>query len=274
MQKNILALQFGSDLNSKNLNFKQVENLFEGFLKKNPNSKPDILFLPEVWNCGWFCEDFLKKAEDETGETINFLTNFAKKHSINIIGGSYIRKTPTGLKNSCPVINRRGELICHYDKIHLFSPDGEAKDVQRGETAIMVELEGLKIGLSICFDIRFPELFRSFIEQNLNPHLFVNLSAWPKTRVHHYEVLTSARAIENQAYFLGLSQSGLIKNNVYNAGNSLLISPFGEIIQKLNENEGYIFQTINTNEVEKIRENFPNLKEIKTDNYKIETIHI
>lgn len=282
MQKNILALQFNAALGDKAANFEKVEAMLEGALAKNVPSdifptaeRPDILFLPEVWQTGWYCDDFLKGAEDEIGEgapTVEFLKNLARKHNINIVGGSYIRKTPQGLKNSTPIINRKGELLAHYDKNHLFVPDGEGCLVA-GEKLLCVELEGLKIGLSICYDVRFPELFRAFGKDKM-PHLLVNLSAWPKTRTRHYTTLCTARAIENQAYFLGLSQTGEIKEGggVYNSGNSLLVDPFGDTIEQLGEEECYIFKTVDTQKVAQIREKFPNLAAIRNGGYKVEYI--
>lgn len=278
LRKNILALQFRADLENKFANFEKVESMLENFYAKNPQSVIDLLFLPEVWQTGWYCDDFSASAEDENGPTIEFLSNLARKHGINIVGGSYIRKTDDGFKNSCPIINKGGELKAHYDKIHLFSLDGETKTVKRGKEPLMVEFDGLKIGLSICYDIRFPELFRSYMDKNENgvnaPDLLVNLSAWPKTRTHHYQILCAARAIENQAYFLGLSQTGEIKDNVCNSGNSLFVGPFGDTIEKLDENEGYIFQTVDSKIVKEIREKFPNLRERRWVGYCPENIKI
>ncbi len=265
MQKNILALQFRANLEDKTANFKKVEEMFEAALNKG---QPDILFLPEVWQTGWYCDNFPSNAEPENGPTVEFLSNLARKYEINIIGGSYIRKDGDKLKNTTPVINRCGELVANYDKNHLFALDGEAKYVTEGKKLLCVELEGVKIGLSICYDIRFPELFRAFggAQSHVNmPQLLVNLSAWPKTRTAHYTTLCAARAIENQAYFLGLSQTGEIKEGcgVYNSGNSLLVGPFGDVVERLNEEEGFIFQTIDTESVAQIREKFPNLAAIK-----------
>lgn len=266
MQKNILALQFKAELGDKIANFNKVEAMVATI-----GEKVDILFLPEVWQTGWHCDDFLAASEDENGPTINFLKNLARKYDINIIGGSYIKKNGEKFTNCTPVINRAGALVANYEKNHLFALDGEAKYVSKGEKLLYVHIEGLKIGLSICYDIRFPELFRSFKPM---PELLVNLSAWPKTRTHHYTTLCSARAIENQAYFLGLSQTGEIKNSVYNAGNSLLVDPFGETIVQLGEEEDYIFKTIDAHKVTQIREKFPNLAQMRKEPYKIEEIKI
>lgn len=259
MQKTILALQLPCELGDKKSNMEKVEALCLK-LAKELGKKADFLFLPELWSVGWLPEIFEENAEDEEGETVSFLKNLAIKLNTNIIGGSYVRRHNGKLYNSIPVINRLGELLGHYDKNHLFALDGEAKVTEPGEKLLHIEIEGIKIGLSICYDIRFPELFRFWDAESSVPYLFVNLAAWPKTRKEHYTILSKARAVENQAYFLGLSQCGEIKNNVFNAGGSILVDPFGETIEELDENQGIIFKTIDTKIVDKIRETYPNLR--------------
>ncbi len=252
-------------------------------------SLPDIVFLPEVWTLGWAPECFQKNVKKNEA-ALEFLSSIAKKYKVNIIGGSYIRETKDGYKNSCPIINRNGEVVAFYDKIHLYSPDGEAKAVTAGNTPLIVDIEGLKIGLSICYDIRFPELFRSYIAYSGNhkdapymnvlsngqsklqdseiiPDLLVNLSAWPKTRRAQYDAMAKSRAIENQSYFLALSQTGLIKDGIYNSGYSELVHPLGETIAMLNEDEDFIFETIDTTIVKNIRKTFPNLSNRRVDNF-------
>ncbi len=250
---------------------------------------PDIVFLPEVWTLGWAPECFEKNVKKNEA-ALEFLSTLAKNYNVNIIGGSYIRETEDGYKNSCPVINRNGEAIAFYDKIHLYSPDGEAKAVKSGNTPLIADIEGLKIGLSICYDIRFPELFRSYMAYSESskaaaydntlsknqtkpqkteniPHLLVNLSAWPKTRRAQYDAMAKSRAVENQSYFLALSQTGLIKDNIYNSGCSELIHPLGETIAVLNEDEGFIFETVDTDIVKNVRETFPNLSNRKVNDF-------
>lgn len=277
MLKNILAIQMNSIIGDYEANCKKVSDLISNFYDnycKKVNKKPDIIFLPEVWTLGWYTDcfrDLAKKNED----SVEFLSEIARKYDANIIGGSYIRLDevlsiegkPPVYKNSCPIISRSGKLCALYDKIHLYSPDGEAKAVISGDTPLIVDIEGLKIGLSICYDIRFPELFRSYMVNENKPDLLVNLSAWPKTRRIQYDAMAKCRAVENQSYFLALSQTGLIKNNVYNSGYSSLIAPLGETISILDENEGFIFETIDTAVVENVRMTYPNLENRKVDDF-------
>lgn len=266
MKKNILAIQMSSIIGDINANFSKIEFMIEEFYSKNPEFNPDIIILPEVWTTGWFCEIF-KSLKDDKFQTENFLSKIARKHNVNIIGGSYIKETEGKLKNTCPVIKRDGEVFARYEKIHLYAPDGEAVDVDEGKTPLIVDIEGLKIGLSICYDIRFPELFRSYINSVHAPEMMINMSAWPLTRKNQYTSLAKARAIENQSYFLALSQTGEIKNGVYNSGNSILVDSTGETLYQLDEKEGYIFAEIDTETVCKTRETYPNLNARKVHNF-------
>jgi len=267
MLKNILAIQINSVIGNFNANCSKVSALTSNFYNNADSAKlPDIIFLPEVWTLGWYTDCFREFAK-ENKTAIEFLSDIAKKYNVNIIGGSYIREDNGVYKNSCPIINRKGELCAIYDKIHLYSPDGEARAVESGDTPLIVDIEGLKIGLSICYDIRFPELFRSYMAEQNKPDMLINLSAWPKTRRAQYDAMAKSRAVENQSYFLALSQTGLIKDDIYNSGYSALIEPLGETAALLDENEGWIFKTIDTNIVKNVRETYPNLDNRKINDF-------
>lgn len=272
MKKNIFAIQLSALSADFAANCAKVSSLLDKFYSnldtytKDSKSRPDIIFLPEVWTLGWDTACFQRCAQ-ENEAAVNFLSCLAKKYNTNIVGGSYIRKTESGYKNTCPVINREGKLCAMYNKIHLYSPDGEAKAVTPGDTPLIVNIEGLKIGLSICYDIRFPELFRSYMSNENKPDMLVNISAWPKTRRAQYEAMAKSRAIENQSYFLALSQTGLIKDDVYNSGYSLLVNPMGETIALLNEDEDFIYEVIDTNITNDVRKTYPNLSNRRVDDF-------
>ncbi len=264
MHKNILAIQLNSVVSDYKANKNKVETLFLSAL--DDGCKPDIVFLPEVWTLGWHPECFRTFAS-ENMEAPDFLCALAYKYDVNIVGGSYIRQNNGKYFNSCPVINRKGEVCALYDKIHLYSPDGEAMAVSAGDNPLIVDIEGLKVGLSICYDIRFPELFRSYITSSDAPHLMVNLSAWPKTRRAQYDAMAKSRAVENQTYFLALSQTGLIKDGIYNSGYSMLVNPLGSVVKVLNEDEGYIYESVNMAIVSDVRNTYPNLENRKVNSF-------
>ena len=263
MKKSILALQIPSIIANQQINFENLENYIDELIV-GKNLEPDFLFLPEVWSVGWYPPCFEDFANDV--KTLDFLVSLAKKFSINVFGGSYIRNDNGVLKNSMPVILRNGSVLGYYDKIHLYTPDGEGV-LNCGTNPCVFEIEGLRIGVSICYDIRFPELFRSYINLDNPPHLMINLSAWPMSRSEQYSKMAASRAIENQSYFLALSQCGEIKDGVYNSGCSSLVAPMGDFVSKLDEKTGFIYSEIDTDNVNSVRDTFPNLSNRKVDNF-------
>ena len=269
MKKNILALQIPSLIGQEQKNFQNLEAYLKSVLF-DFNLKPDFLFLPEVWTAGWYPEIFPACADE--GRAVDFLCALAKKYSLNIFGGSFIRKTDNGLKNSMPVITKDGSILGFYDKIHLYTPDGEGV-ISHGKKPCIFDVDGLLTGVSICYDIRFPELFRSYAFSETPPQLLVNLSAWPYSRKEQYVYMASSRAIENQAYFLALSQCGEIKNGVFNAGNSCVFDPMGNLLFRLDENRGFIYFTLDTAEVDKVRNAYPNLKNAKVRDFGFDVQH-
>lgn len=272
MQKNILAIQAQASRGDRKKVFQQIKDLLNDFCNKNHEINVDFLFLPELFSVGWDPQIFKDYAEDEQGETAEFLKKLAQIHNCYVFGGSYIRKTPDGLKNSCPIIDRSGNIIANYDKMHLFTLGGENMSVKGGDKLLMLEIEGVKIALSICYDIRFPEIYRSYIIQENKPHLFVNMSAWPKSRALDYRILSQARAIENQTYFLGLSACGYYNDYVEACGNSLFVSPGGEILKILEDKPALLFATVDTQELQEARDDFKILGDIDKLSFEVETI--
>ena len=234
---NVMAIQMSSILGDKPANFKKAETL----IKQNIKTDTDILFLPEVWTVGWACEYFLDSAEEiKSSSTIEFLSKIAKKYNTNIIGGSFITKKDNKYFNTCPVINREGNLIGTYDKCHLYNYYGdiEGEILTAGTSPVMIKIEDVKIGLSICYDIRFPELYRSYATKGVD--IMVNLAAWGIKKEIPWTSMTHSRAVENQCYFIALTQSGKLKNNEYNLGKSFIIDYKGDNLAEINSGEGAI----------------------------------
>jgi predicted amidohydrolase len=235
-------------------------------LKRDMDYNADFLILPEVWTVGWACEHFVMSAENfEKSPTIKMLSDLAKKYNTNILGGSLIEKTTNGkYYNSCPVINRNGELVAKYSKMHLYSYCGctEGSYISEGEYPVMVELDGIKIGLTICYDIRFPEIFRAYRASGAD--LLVNMAAWGSKKPIPWETLTRARAIENQCFMVGLTQSGEITSEEWNIGHSRIFDYVGETLTEIkDQKEGLMKCEISLNDMYKYRETCTILKDIK-----------
>ena len=258
----LLAIQMGSAIADVDKNILKVEKLLEENLSLN---LADFVFLPEVWTCGWDCASFGDCAEDiEQAKSINMLKKIAQKYNTNIIGGSFIEKKKDGtLANSCPVINRKGELVCTYEKNHLFSYYGcaEGDFITAGDNPVMVELDGVKIGLSICYDIRFPEIYRAY--RKAGADLLVNLAAWGASKKIPWDSMTTSRAVENQTYFVALTQTGMLKDGTENLGHSMILDYKGEILSEINKIEGGIYANIDLDEMYEFRSKCRVLDDIK-----------
>ena len=265
-QIKITALQMGAEIGDKNKNFSKVENLLSNI------NKTDIIILPEVWNVGWACDKFIGSAEPiDNSETINFLSKLAKSKNSNIIGGSIIIKKNNEYYNTCPVINRNGELIATYDKMHLYSYYGcnEGNYLTIGEVPILVDIEGVNIGLTICYDIRFPEIYRAY--RKAGADILVNVAAWSHTKPTPWEVMTKSRATENQTYMIAINQYGAIGDKDFNLGHSRIIDYNGNVLSEILDKEGIIEASLNLPEMYEFRDKCTVLNDIK-ESYEVKSI--
>ena len=256
----LLAIQMGSVIGRLEANIAKAEQLLEEALATR---KVDFVFLPEVWTVGWDCPSFVDSAEKiDDAQSVKMLQKIAKKYNVNIIGGSFIEQRAEGLFNTCPVINRNGELVCTYEKNHLFSYYGcdEGKFIQVGNNPVMVELDGVKIGLTICYDIRFPEIYRAY--RKAGADLLVNMAAWGSNKRIPWVSMTTSRAVENQTYFVALTQTGELREGA-NLGYSMILDYKGEILADIEKKEGGIFATIDLEEMYSFRDKCRILEDIK-----------
>ncbi len=257
----LLAIQIGSEIADVEANILKVENLLEQNLS---SKRADFVFLPEVWTCGWDCVSFPACSEElENAKSINMLKKIAKKYQVNIIGGSIIEKKADGtLRNTCPVISRKGELVCTYEKNHLFSYYGCAENnyVKVGTQPVIAELDGIKIGLTICYDIRFPEIYRAY--RKAGADILVNMAAWGSEKKIPWDSMTTSRAVENQTYFVALTQTGKLREGA-NLGHSMILDYKGDILSEINEIEGEIYANIDLDEMYSFRDKCRVLDDIK-----------
>lgn len=266
----LLAVQMESVIGELEINIDTVKNLLIAELEKYGGA--DFLFLPEVWTTGWETSVFPKCAEfGESAKSLAMLKEIAKKYSVNILGGSFIRSEGGKLYNSCPIINRKGDLLGFYDKNHLFSYYGcaEGNYITRGKSPLMVELDGVKIGITICYDIRFPEIYRAY--RKAGADILVNLAAWGKSKKIPWDSMTTSRAVENQTYMVALTQTGMLADGSENLGHSMILDYQGNILDEIEEKEGGIYAEINLPEMYEFRDKCKVLDDIK-DSYEVKTL--
>jgi nitrilase len=226
-----------------------------------------LVVLPEYFCLmGWKDEDKVAQRElDGVGRIQDFLATTARQHDIWLVGGTLPLVAPQAdkVKNTVLVYNPAGERVARYDKIHLFSfrKDAEAYDESRtisaGESVMVFDAPCGRVGLSVCYDLRFPELYRAMGEVNL---LLIPAAFTATTGRAHWEVLLRARAIENQCYVLAAAQTGHHPNGRHTFGHSMLIDPWGVVTQVLPEAPGVVVGDVDQQLLASIRANLPALK--------------
>lgn len=213
---------------------KNLEN-FSGKIK-TIDPETELLILPEMFSTG-FSPNASKVAENETGKALNRLKKTAKKYNFAIIA-SFIFDENNTYKNRLYFVKPSGESQ-FYDKRHLFGTTEKAA-LTPGSSKTIIEYKGWKILPLICYDLRFPVWARM---QNFEYDLLIFIANWPDKRIAHWRTLLQARAIENQCYTFGVNRIGIDGNNYSYNGNSMAISPKGQILNKIIES-GEAIQTI------------------------------
>ncbi len=216
--------------------------------------KPDLIMLPEMWNTGYALSQLGQLADPEGSHTRAWVSDFARRHGINVVAGSIAEKRDGEVYNTMLIFDREGREVGAYSKMHLFRLMQEEKHLASGEKLVMFELDGMKSGASICYDIRFPELARSLSQKGARA-LFVP-AEWPHPRLHHWRTLLMARAIENQMYVIACNRTGVSGSDSF-FGHSLIIDPWGEIVAEGGEGEEIVTGRIDHSLVEQVRERIP-----------------
>lgn len=226
----IALLQMDIVLRSPEENCGRIEKMLIDAMQESP----DVIVLPEMWNIGFFPNNPRLFADDYGKMAKEFLSKWAKQYRVNIVGGTVASVEGAELVNINYNINRQGDVIGEYRKIHLFSPSGEDKIFSSGKAIKTFLLDGVKVGVIVCYDIRFCELVRLLALENIAV-LFVP-AAWPKPRLAHWQILLKARAIENQLFVVGVNGVG-IANDLKFCGGSMIVDPWGEVIAEAHRAE-------------------------------------
>jgi predicted amidohydrolase len=219
--------------------------------------KDSVLILPEMTLTGFTMQSNVF-AEDLNGESFQFYSKIAADNNVDVIAG-LIEKDNESFYNTLVHVNPSGKLIASYRKIHPFSYSSEDKFYKRGNKTVITEINGWKVGLSICYDLRFPELFRLYAKQRVE--LIVVIANWPEVRIAQWKPLLCARAIENQCYVAAVNRVGDHLNLPYN-GCSSIYDPLGNEIVSLPDLEKVITADISKDNVNQIRSKFPFLEDM------------
>lgn len=244
-------------------NLSEAERLIE--VAANQGAK--LVVLPEYFAIMGLKETDKVAAREEEGNgpIQDFLSKIAKKHKIWLIGGSVplVSNFPNKVRNSCLVYDDKGKLAARYDKIHLFGLDlgnehyHEEKTIESGNSIKVVDTPFGKIGLSICYDLRFPELYRAMGDVNI---IVVPAAFTDTTGKAHWETLIRARAIENLSYVIAPAQGGYHLSGRETHGNSMIVDPWGVILDRLPRGSGVVLATMNPHYQASLRKSLPALQ--------------
>jgi omega-amidase len=235
----------------------------------------DMVALPEMFNCPYNSSLFPEYAEEaENSRTLNEISDTASRFGVYVIAGSIPEKNSGKIYNTSFVFDKNGRVIGRHRKMHLFDIDipgkivfKESDTLTAGNQITVVDTEFCKVGIAVCYDIRFPEISRIMALEGARlivvPGAF-NMTTGPA----HWEILTRTRALDNQVYFASISPARNERASYVAYGNSMICDPWGRIVAKAEVNEEIIYAQIDMDTVERIRTELPLLEHRREDIYK------
>ncbi len=255
----IFGVQLDMQWEDKAANFARVREL----VTRAAPPPGALVALPEMFATG-FSMNAQAIAENHGGETEQFLAALALEHQIFVIAGIVAPSGDGRGRNEAVVFspdgNPESRPLARYCKIHPFSFGGEDRHYAAGEGIALFAWQGFRVAPFICYDLRFPEIFRAAAKRDAN--LFVVIANWPQVREAHWLALLRARAIENQAYVLGVNRCGSDPKLHY-AGRSQIIDPRGELLADAGNDESVISAELDLNDLETYRREFSALADMR-----------
>ncbi len=258
----VSCIQMNMRFSDPDWNFNRAEQLI---LEAADGS--DVVVLPETWNTGFFPHEDLGRYADEEGKLVRArIGALARKCNVNIVAGSVVNRKAGGIYNSAYIFDRNGTELGEYDKTHLFTPMDEDHYFNKGNHLTAFELDGVRCGIIICYDIRFPELTRTYAVNGLDM-LFV-VSQWPRVRIPHLLALSKARAIENQMFVVCCNSCGTADNTVY-GGNSSIHDPWGETLAQAGSDEEILTADCDLSVIKGIRDSINVFRDRRPELYEM-----
>lgn len=250
---NVFAVQLDIAWEDRAANFHKVEALLDA----TPPAAGSLVVLPEMFASG-FSMDLAVTRQDAARADEAFLARLARKHGVYVAGGVVSPGSGEMGRNEAVVFSPDGALIARYTKIHPFSLGGEAQGHEAGTEIVTFPWNGFTVAPFVCYDLRFPEIFRAAARRGAN--LFVVMALWPVKRQQHWLTLLQARAIENQAYAVGVNRVGREPDFLY-AGRSVVVDPHGVVVADAGEREQVLAATVELEVVMGWRHDFPALRD-------------
>jgi predicted amidohydrolase len=239
----------------------------ERLVARAASTGADVVVLPEKWNAIGSVETLRANAEPlEGGESGDAMSDWARTHGITLVGGSIteIRDGREKLSNTCPVYDTSGDLVAVYRKIHMFDVEvgghvyRESEAEEPGEETLVCDLEGWRVGLSVCYDLRFPELYRILALDGAEL-VTVPAAFTMYTGRDHWELLLRARAVENQLYVAAANMWGVHEGGKASYGRSTIVDPWGVVLAQAADEDTVITAELDRAHMERIRRDLPAL---------------
>lgn len=252
----IALIQLDIAWESKKANYARAEHFF----RKAARESCDVIVFPEMFNTG-FSMNMPVVAEEEDGETSRFLSASAKQYGLFVLAGfAIIQPGQKKASNLAVAFDRSGSVIARYSKIHPFSFAKEDRHFSAGTARVIFPIEGVQVSVFICYDLRFPEIFRDIAREVQAVFVIAN---WPGSRKDHWETLLKARAIENQCFVIGVNRTGKDGNAISYPGASHVFNPLGKDICSGGPRKQFLTCEIDPEEAVKTREEFPFLTDMR-----------
>lgn len=257
----IAAIQMDMAFAEPEQNFQKAAAL----VRQAAAKEPDVILLPETWNVGFYPKDDLPALADrEAATTGATFAALAKELHVNIVAGSVAAGFADGVHNTSLAFDRNGNCVSRYDKTHLFTPMHEDDYFVKGSGISAYTFDGFACGTEICYDIRFPELTRTFTVRGLD-FLFL-VSQWPDVRIPQLHALLKARAIENQMFVVCCNSCGQAPGTQF-GGGSIAFDPLGNELAAAGTGEEILFSDCDTAIVQGIRESINVFRDRRAEIY-------
>ena len=249
-------------------------NVAQGDVRKNTQTAEELItdaakrgshlvMLPELWSTGYALNQARDLASPLNVGIFAQLATWSSQNKISIVG-SVMEKRGLEVANSSTFYAPNGKMIGVYRKIHLFRLMEEDRYLQPGSAPLMMDLPWGPTGMAICYDLRFPELFRKYAVQGAK--LILLVSAWPIERIEHWRALLIARAIENQCYMAAVNAVGQTGNAVF-GGHSMIVDPWGKVVIEVGESPTLATADIDLDQVDRIRAKIPVFEDRRPETY-------
>lgn len=254
--------QMSLDWEDRHKNFDRVERLAGEIAGPSAIRRGDLVVLPELFDSGFSLNT--DRTNDGLGETLAFLARFSAQTGCVVQGGRTVRNGSEKALNCAPVFSGAGELVAEYAKVHPFSFGREPEKFRGGESVLTYGWgtgeEALTVCPAICYDLRFPELFR--LGMLKGAEAFAIGANWPRPRTGHWRALAIARAIENQAFVFAVNRCGEDPHLGYD-GNSMVVGPTGDVLGELGDAEGVLSVEVDAEAVRSWRGTFPAWRDVR-----------